>query len=80
MLKRVMAENRGLVCYIPNQYIFHYKTAHQMPGLSNIVGYSGVHIGKNIANLAKTLISPCHVCVVGALRTHDPQCPKALSQ
>ena len=38
MLKEVMAENRGLVSYICNQYIFHPKNAHQMPGLSNIVG------------------------------------------
>ena len=38
MLKEIMAENCGLVSYIPNQYILHPKSAHQMPGLSNIVG------------------------------------------
>jgi hypothetical protein len=33
MLKEVMAENCGLVSWIPNQYIFRQKSAHQMLGL-----------------------------------------------
>ena len=51
MLKEVMAENCGPVSYIPNQYIFHQESAHQMPGLSNIVGI--VCLGKNIAKCSK---------------------------
>ena len=37
MLKEVMAENCGLVSYIPNRCIFCQKSAHQMPGLYIIV-------------------------------------------
>ena len=38
MLKEVVAEKCGLVSYIPNQCIFYQKRAHQITGLSNIVG------------------------------------------
>ena len=38
MLKKVMAENRGHGVLYSHQYIFHQKSAHQMPGLSKIVG------------------------------------------
>ena len=50
MLKEIMTKNYGLVSYIPNQYIFHQKSAR---AVQHCGGGSMVCIGKNIANCSK---------------------------
>ena len=49
MLKEVMAENRGLVSYVPTSTYFTKKVYIKCRGCPTFWGYSMVCIGKNIA-------------------------------
>ena len=76
MLKEVMAENRGLVSYIPSSTYFTKRVHIKCRGCPTLWGCSMVHIGKNIANCSKTpQFLPAYARCARAVRVLCRQAP-----